>query len=82
VEAAGVEPDISVENTKLTDSRNASFSWNTMIAKSSVQITYKDGPEFPELQTVLTATSWTQHSEVLLQYLYISPIGQSYAGVR
>jgi len=42
VEAAGVEPDISVENTQLTDSGNASNSSNATIAKSSVQIAYKD----------------------------------------
>jgi hypothetical protein len=32
VEAAGVEPDISVENTQLTDSRNAGFAGNAMIS--------------------------------------------------
>jgi hypothetical protein len=42
VEAAGVEPDISVENTQLTDSGNASNSSNATITKSSVQIAYKD----------------------------------------
>jgi hypothetical protein len=35
-EAAGVEPDISIENTQLTDSGNASNSSNATIAKSSV----------------------------------------------
>jgi len=42
VEAAGVEPDISVENTQLTDSENARNSSNATIARSSVQIAYKD----------------------------------------
>ena len=50
VEAAGVEPDISVENTQLTESRNASNSSNATIAKSAVQSLYKDCLEFPELQ--------------------------------
>jgi len=33
VEAAGVEPDISVENTQLTDSRNAQSSQIAMSAR-------------------------------------------------
>jgi hypothetical protein len=36
-EAAGVEPDISIENAQLTDSENASFAGNAMISKSTVQ---------------------------------------------
>jgi hypothetical protein len=39
------EPAISIENTQLTDSENASNSSNATIAKSSVQIAYKDFPE-------------------------------------
>ena len=50
VEAAGVEPDISVENTQLTDSENASIAENATISKSAVQSLYKDCQEFPELQ--------------------------------
>jgi hypothetical protein len=50
VEAAGVEPDISVENTQLTDSENASIAENATISKSAVRSLYKDCPEFPELQ--------------------------------
>jgi hypothetical protein len=50
VEAAGVEPDISVENTQLTDSENASNAENATISKSAVQSPYKVCQEFPELQ--------------------------------
>jgi hypothetical protein len=50
VEAAGVEPDISVENTPLTDFENASIAENATISKSAVQSLYKDCQEFPELQ--------------------------------
>ena len=48
VEAAGVEPDISVENTQLTDSWYASFAGNAMISKSTVQSLYSDCQQFPE----------------------------------
>jgi hypothetical protein len=34
VEAAGVEPNISVENTQHTDSGNASFAGNAMISNN------------------------------------------------
>jgi hypothetical protein len=50
VEAAGVEPEISIENTQLTDSENASNAENAMISKSAVQRLYKVCQEFPELQ--------------------------------
>jgi hypothetical protein len=50
VEAAGVEPDISVENTQLTDSWYASFAGNAMISKSTVQSLYSDCQQFPEPQ--------------------------------
>jgi hypothetical protein len=62
VEAAGVEPDIGVENTQLTDSENASIAENATISKSSVQITYKD---FPELQNFQASSAHAQHAEVL-----------------
>ena len=62
VEAAGVEPDISVENTQFTDSENANNSSNATIAKSSLQITCKD---FPELQNFQVSPSLAQHAEVL-----------------
>ncbi|MGA2051050.1 MAG: hypothetical protein ABSG96_25440 [Terracidiphilus sp.] len=68
VEAAGVEPDISVENTQLTDSGNTSNSSNATIAKSSVQITYKD---LPELQNFQAPPTLAQHAEVLF-YIYTS----------
>jgi hypothetical protein len=35
VEAAGVEPDISIENAQLTDSVNARKEQNAMFAKSA-----------------------------------------------
>ena len=50
VEAAGVEPDISVENTQLTDSRNASFAGNAVISKSTIRSLYSDCQQFPEPQ--------------------------------
>jgi hypothetical protein len=49
-EAAGVEPDISVENTQLTDFENASIAENATISKSAVQSLYKDCLKFLELQ--------------------------------
>lgn len=70
VGAAGVEPDIGVENTQLTDSENASNSSNATIAKSSVQITYKD---FPELQNFQASPALAQHAEVLF-YIYTSAV--------
>ena len=62
MEAAGVESEISIENTQLTDSENASNSSNATIAKSSVQIAYKD---FPELQNFQASSAHAQHAEVL-----------------
>ena len=50
VEAAGVEPDISVENTQLTDFENASNAENATISKSTVQSLYEHCLKFPELQ--------------------------------
>jgi len=49
VEAAGVEPDIGVENAQLIDSGNARNGMNTKIAKSTVRSLYGDFPELPEL---------------------------------
>jgi hypothetical protein len=51
VAAVGVEPDISIENTQLTDSGNASFAENAMISKSTVQTLYKLFLKFPERQS-------------------------------
>ena len=50
VEAGGVEPAISVENTQLTDSETASNAENATISKSAVQSLYKHCLEFLELQ--------------------------------
>ena len=72
VEAAGVEPAISVENTQLTDSENASIAENATISISSVQITYKD---FPELQNFQASTALAQHAEVLFN-VYTSIMGR------
>ena len=72
VEAAGVEPAISVENTQLTDSENASIAENATIFISSVQITYKD---FPELQNFQASTALAQHAEVLFN-VYTSIMGR------
>ena len=68
VEAAGVEPDIGVENAQLIDSGNARIGMNTKIAKSTVRSLYGDFPEFPELPKLHLQTSPTlakEHSEVL-----------------
>jgi hypothetical protein len=62
VEAAGVEPVISVENTQLTDSGNACNSSNATISRSSVQIAYKD---LPELQNFQASSALARHAEVL-----------------
>jgi hypothetical protein len=64
VEAAGVEPEFSVENTQLTDSQYARNAQNDMISKSTVQMLYKHLPEFPELQPS-GYQSEKEHSEVL-----------------
>jgi len=61
VEAAGVEPEISVENTQLTDSENASITKNATTSKSSVQIAYKD---LPELQNFQASPALAQHAKV------------------
>ncbi len=50
VEAAGVEPAISVENTQLTDSEIASNAENTTISKFAVQSLYKHCLKSQELQ--------------------------------
>jgi hypothetical protein len=42
VEAAGVEPETSDENTELTDSATARIAANAMISKSAVQPLYKN----------------------------------------
>jgi hypothetical protein len=49
VEAAGVEPDNSVENAQLIDSGNARTGMIFRIAKSTVRSLYGDFPEFPQL---------------------------------
>jgi hypothetical protein len=71
VEAAGVEPDIGVENAQLIDSGNARISMISRIAKSAVRSLYSLFPEFPELPNLHLQTSPTLtkgHSEVRHQY--------------
>ena len=60
VEAAGVEPDIGVENAQLIDSGNARIGMTSKIAKSTVRSLYGLFPELPglpklHLQTALLA---------------------------
>jgi hypothetical protein len=57
VEAAGVEPDISVENAQLTDSENARIGMISGIAKSAVRSLYSLFPELPELPKLHLQTS-------------------------
>jgi len=63
VEAAGVEPDIGVENAQLIDSGNARIGMNTKIAKSTVRSLYGDFPEFLQLPKLHLQTSPTLAKE-------------------
>jgi len=56
-EAAGVEPAISIENTKLTDSENARIGMISRIAKSTVRSLYSLFPELLELPKLHLQTS-------------------------
>jgi hypothetical protein len=49
VEAAGVEPDNSIESAQLIDSENARIGMISRIAKSTVRSLYSLFPELPEL---------------------------------
>jgi hypothetical protein len=49
VEAAGVEPDISVENAQLTDSVNARIGIISKNAKATVRSLYSLFLEFPKI---------------------------------
>lgn len=64
VEAAGVEPGISIENTQLTDSGTASNAEKATIFKSAVRSLYKHCPNFPELQPSDLPLQKTKHSKV------------------
>jgi hypothetical protein len=70
VAAVGVKPEVSIENTQLTDSGNVSIAENATISKSSVQIAYKD---LPELQNFQAPPALAQHAEVLF-YIYTSAV--------
>ena len=66
VEAAGVEPDISVENAQLIDSENARIGMIAVSFKSTVLSLYSLFPELPELPKphVQTSLLAEEHSEV------------------
>jgi hypothetical protein len=49
VEAAGVEPEISIENAQLIDSENARIGTISGNAKSTVRSLYGHFPECPQL---------------------------------
>jgi len=68
VEAAGVEPDIGVENAQLIDSGNARIGMTSKIAKSTVRSLYSHFLELPELPKLhlQTASFDEKHSEVRL----------------
>ena len=68
VEAAGVEPDIGVENAQLIDSGNARIGMIFRIAKSTVRSLYGDFPEFLQLpNSTFRRLLWRKkHSEVRL----------------
>jgi len=76
VEAAGVEPDINVENNQLADSDNVSIARNAAIFKSSVQIAYKDFPELQNFQGSLLRSP-TRRSTLLQLYIDQMKIGIS-----
>jgi hypothetical protein len=68
VEAAGVEPDIGIENAQLIDSENDRIGMISRISKSAVRSLYSLFPEFPELPKLHIQTAPTlakEHSEVL-----------------
>jgi hypothetical protein len=67
VEAVGVEPDIRIANTQLSDSQYGRNAQNDMISRSTVQTLYKHLPEFPELQPS-GYQSGKKHSEVLFNF--------------
>jgi hypothetical protein len=63
VEAAGVEPDIGVENAQLIDSENARIGMISRIAKSTVRSLYSLFPELPELPNLHLQTSHVSAKE-------------------
>ena len=67
MEAAGVEPDMGVENAQLVDSGNARIGMIPTIAKSTVRSLYSLFPELLELPKLHLQTSPTlvkEHPEV------------------
>ncbi len=74
VEAAGVEPDIGVENAQLIDSEKARIGMTFRIAKSTVRSLYGHFPECLQLpnSTFRRPLLTKEHSEVPSQY-FIGP---------
>jgi hypothetical protein len=68
VEAAGVEPDIGVENAQLIDSEKARIGTIFRSTKSTVRSLYSHFPECPQLlNPTFGRPFWRkEHSEVLL----------------
>ena len=64
VEAAGVEPVTSTENTQVTDTVNACNLPNSTIASFAYKITYKEFQELPELQPLRLPFHSSGRSEV------------------
>jgi hypothetical protein len=74
VEAAGVEPDIGVENAQLIDSGNARIGMIFRIAKSTVLSLYSLFPELPELPKLHLQTSQSRKKSILKCLLSISQV--------
>ncbi len=74
VEAAAVEPDISVENTQLIDSENARIGMISRIAKSTVRSLHSLFPEFPELLNLHLRTAPFGEKSILKCVCSISQI--------
>lgn len=65
VDAAGIEPDVSVENAQLIDSENVRTGMISRIATSTVRSLYSLFPESPS--STFRRPLWRkEHSEVLL----------------
>jgi hypothetical protein len=69
VEAAGVEPDINIENAQFTDSMIARIGMIFKIAKSTVRSLdslFPELPELPKLHLQISPTLAKEHPEVPL----------------
>jgi hypothetical protein len=72
VEAAGVEPEISIENAQLIDSENARIGMISTIAKSTVRSLYGHFPECPQLPNSTFGRSLFGEKSILKCSLSIS----------